>query len=380
MSKEILREYITDKDLDEIIDKYDPQYVMLISSRNDGKSYAVKKRALRQAIDHGDEFSYLRRYEIDLKRADPCRYWADFEKEGNNVFEQLSGGLYDCITQRNREVFLLGKRAGKKIEEGKVVGHIHALSVAPSYKSLQFPNVRNILYEEFVSDRFLWDEPRKLMNYVSTILRSNVGQVWLVGNTITRINPYFREWQLTGFHKMKPGQIDVYDQPFTDDGGVVHNVRVCVHIPNVTAKSKGIKGMFFGTAAGMIAGQKWDSKEQPHLEKNVREYDTLYEMVFDFDYNATYYMRLLQDRNRPDHVMWYVEPKTTKLQPGTRLISPRFNESAGCLYTSRFTPISQRELRAFRLLDYGRIAYSDNLTGTEFQRALRMARTPETGE
>jgi hypothetical protein len=274
----------------------------------------------------------------------------------------------------------MGKQTGKKIEEGAIVGHIHALSVAGSYKSLQFPKVRNILYEEFVSDRFLWNEPKKLMNYVSTVLRSDAGRVWMIGNTITKINPYYREFQLTGFGKMKPGQIDIYDQTWTDDGGIQHNSRICVHIPNVTKKNTGIKGMFFGSAAGMIAGQRWDSDEQPHLEKNVREYDKLYQMVFDFDTNATYLMTLLQDKKKPDHVLWYVEPKTTPLQDNTRIISPRFNEKAGSLYTQRFTPISQREAKAFRLLDYGRIAYSDNLTGTEFKRALRMARIPEGGE
>lgn len=375
------RQYITADDLDKLVQEYDPQYILLISARNDGKSYAAKYRALERAYKYGEEFAYLRRYEVDLKRVDPVRYWADFEENDNNVIEKITKGEYNAIIAEGRQYFRLAKRSGRKVDPGPVVGHIHALSVAKSYKSMQFPNIRNILYEEFVTDgTYLYNEPQKLQNYVSTVLRGSVGNVWLIGNTITRINPYFREWELTGFNKMKPGQVDIYDHQTTDEDGNTVNIRVIVHIPNVLGKQSGIKGMFFGSAAQMITGQKWDSKDQPHLMGSIREYDTVYEMVFDFDSNACYYMRLLQHRKKQDRILWYVEPKTTPIQPGTRLVSPRLREDFGHLYTKSFVPISLREHKALKLLDFGRIAYSDNLTGTEFQRALRMSRIVDTGE
>lgn len=380
MSKEVLREYITEKDIDGIIDKYDPQYILLISARNDGKSYAIKRRALNRAFNAGEEFTYLRRYEIDIKRGSPKLYWGDFEpaneKTGKNVFQDITGGAWDTIGVKGLQSFHWGKLGNDgKIEEGPLIGYIHALSVATSYKSLQFPKVRTIIYEEMISNQFLFDEPRKLMNYVSTVFRSGEGRVFMVGNTITRINPYFREWQLTNFNKMKPGQIDIYDHTYTNDSGEESHTRILIHIPNVTGKNKGVKGMFFGSAAGMIAGQKWDTKEQPHLLGHVSEYDILYEVVFDFDHNATFLMQLVQHREKPDRVLWYITPKTTPLKANTRIVSPRLNELAGPLYTKDFVAISERERAAFQLLNYGRIAYGDNLTGTEFQRALRMSRT-----
>ena len=374
MAEKIKRDYITYKDLDKIIDQYDPQYIMLISARNDGKSYAVKEWALRRFLEQKEQFAYLRRFEIDLKRTDPVGYWRDFMSGENNKIMQLTDGVYDRITAEGKQYFYLAKKEGKNITKGPEIGHIHALSVQSSYKSMQFPEVGSILYEEFVSDRFLYDEPRKLMQYVSTVLRSKVGRVWMIGNTITRINPYFRHFELTGFNKMRPGQVDVYDYKYELDDGTVTNTRIAVHIPDVKSKGSGVKGMFFGVSAGMIAGQQWDRQEQPHLRDKISSYETMYEMVFDYEANATFLLRLLQHRKYPDRVLWYVEPKTTPLRPNTRIISPLLHEEAGALYTNTFKAIHPREAAAFRLLDMGRIAYSDNLTGTEFIRALKMSR------
>lgn len=382
MAKEIKREFITDNDIRELINKYDPQYIVLISARNDGKSYAVKKYTLSQCFDHNEEFSYLRRYEIDIKRGNPLMYWSDFDipgKHGLNVFQTITGKTWDCITLQRGGTLNWGLHDNDgKITAGPVIGYVHALSVATSYKSLQFPNMRNILFEEMVTDRaYLYDEPRKLFNYVSTCLRGNRGRVFMIGNTITRLNPYFREWQLVNFNKMVPGQVDIYDHKYTNDAGEESNTRILVHIPNVTGKGGGVKGMFFGTAAGMIAGQKWDSREQTHLQEDIENYDILYSVVFDYDMNGRFLMQLLQSKAHPDRALWYVSPKTTPVKPDTRVISPVFNECAGPLYTEGFQPIHERERAAFKLLDYGRIAYSDNLTGTEFKRALRMSRVKE---
>jgi len=375
MAQKIKRDYITYKDLDKIIDKYEPQYIMLISGRNDGKSYAVKERALRRYLSDKEQFTYLRRFEIDHKRSDPALYWADFFKKDSNKVAELTDGLWDRISAEGKQYFYLARKEGKNIVKGDAIGYIHALSVQSSYKSLQFPDVTNIIFEEMVSDRFLYNEPRILMNYVSTVLRSDIGRVWMIGNTITRINPYFREFQLTGFSKMKPGQVDVYDHTYTNDDGTESTTRIVVHIPNITNKGASVKGMFFGSSAGMISGQHWDSREMPHLQDKIGMYETMYEIIFDYDINATYYMRLLQHRQHPERVLWYVEPKTTELKPGIRVISPRLREDYGPYYTNKFMAIHPKEAAAFRLLDMGRIAYSDNLTGTEFQRALKMSRT-----
>ena len=383
MSKE-RAQFFTEKDIESLIKEYDPQYLMLISGRNDGKSYAAKYRALKRAIQEHKHFIYLRRYDIDLKRVDPAQYWADFidPEEGVNIISDLTGGEWSDISA-DKGAFILSRYEGNKLIKGPMIGYIHALSVARSYKSMQYPSVDSVLYEEFVTDGgYLYNEPAKLMQYVSTIFRRRIGRVFLVGNMISRISPYYKEWQLRGIEKMKPGQVDVYDEVMEADhfdGSLEEDTtaRIIVHIPDVIGKSSGKRSMFFGKSAGMIAGQKWDAHSQPHLKHDRRQYKDLYHVVFDSDANARFLMTLVQDRKHPDSVLWYVEPKTTEPQPKTRIIGPQLVE--GPYWSKDFVPLVPQEVPAFRILRLGRIAYSDDLTGTEFKRALRQVRVPESG-
>lgn len=376
------KRFFEERDIDQLIEEYDPQYLMFISGRNDGKSYATKYRALKRAIRERELFTYLRRYEVDLKRVDPAQYWADF-LGFDNIVENLSGGRWNDVGVEKGKFILQKIEEGKKPEKGPVIGYIHALSVARSYKSNMFPDVGSVLYEEFVTDGgYLYNEPAKLMNYVSTIFRGRTGRVFLVGNMITRISPYYKEWQLRGIEKMKPGQVDIYDEEMQADhfDGALdedQSARVLVHIPDVIGKGSGKKSMFFGKAAGMIAGKKWDSHSQPHLKYDRRMYRELYHIVFDSDANARFLMTLLQDSRHPDSVLWYVEPKTSPALPRTRLVGPQLVE--GAYWSKDFVPLVPQEVPAFRILRLGRIAYSDDLTGTEFKRAMRQVRIPETG-
>lgn len=372
-----MKEYVTVDDLDEINEKYNPQYVLLISARNDGKSYAAKYKALRDAIG-GKLFCYLRRYEIDLKRVDPVQYWADF-LGFDNVIEKLTGGKWSEITADKTGFYLCNRDEKGKEIRGPLVGYIHALSVSRSYKSMAYPTVENILYEEFVTDAgYLYNEPAKLQQYVSTIFRRRTGRVYLIGNTISRISPYYKQWQLTGVEKMEPGQLDVYDMDVTENVEEPYTVRLIVYRPNVTGKkNKGKSGMFFGKSAGMITGQQWDSHDQPQLKDKRAMYVERYRLIFDSDANAKFTMILLQHAQNRNYVTWYVEPFEGEIPEGARIVGPWPVESP--YWTKDFQPIVPQEAALFRWIRLGHVVYSDNLTGTEFKRALRQVRVPDTG-
>lgn len=383
MKEKELKRFVTAEDLREIRKNTDAQYIILTSDRNDGKSYAVKEVCLSDFWERGIEFSYLRRYEIDLKREDQALYWGDFTRHRpgiENKVEELTGGKWsDIIVPRGSKSFALANPTGEvgKYDIGPACGRIHALSVAKSYKSMQYPAIGNIIFEEFVTDSgYLYNEPSRLFQYVSTVLRSDVGTVWMIGNLVSRLNPYFREWQLVNALKMKPGDLDTYEQTYTDEEGNESHTRVAVFWPNVEGKARK-KSMFFGNAAGMIQGKRYDSKEQPHLERPRAEYLTRYICVVESGAGLNFLLSLLQHKDEPGRVLWYVEPKTTDIKPGTRIIGPEPHE--GKFWTRDIIPLNDRERAAFRLLQFGRVAYSDNLTGTEFQRALAQMRVTGVG-
>ena len=52
-----LNEYVSRDTLHQI----DARYIIMIGGRNNGKSFATKEDVIRNALDKGEEFAYIRR-------------------------------------------------------------------------------------------------------------------------------------------------------------------------------------------------------------------------------------------------------------------------------------------------------------------------------
>ena len=355
------RTYVKYSDIEKLQEQYNPNFIILYGGRNDGKSYAAKEKVLRDFFHDGSTFTYLRRYSVDIKDVDNRDYWTDFITDttgrGNKITE-LSGGLYNDIECEKNKIYL-ALTDNEKTTRGPLIGYIHALSAEGRLKSLQFPDVETIIYEEFCSTSFLYNEVTHFMNYVSTICRDRRITVLLIGNTITRQNVFFREWELNNIDNQQPGTVDIYR--FKQDAG---EVIVAAYYTCTTKDNN----MFFGQAAKMITGGEWESQEQPHLSDNESMYNEIYRMTFETDQLNRFLMRFLINE-KGDMGLWYVTKRTSEIKPNERIISPDLKESA--LYTADFFPLSQNEQRLFQYIKMGRIAYGDNLTGTEFKRAMK---------
>lgn len=352
------RTFVTYKDFEEAEQKYNLNYLIVYGGRGDGKSYAAKEKVLRDFFRDGSMFTYLRRYDVDIKTVDNSLYWADFMSGHPNKIEELSGKAWSGI-QCEKAVFYLTCQDPKgETQRGPAIGYIHALSTSEKrLKSLQFPEVKTIIYEEFcTSDTPLYNEVRIFNNYVSTVIRDRRGSVYMIGNTVSRHNPFFREWEMVGIPKQEPGTVDVYTYNYEGT-----DIRVGAYY----TKAHKINQMFFGDAAKLITGSSWDSKEQPHLEGKEEDYTELYRIYIQIDKSNKYMCRFMV---KDDIAVWYVTPKTTDIKLIDRIISPQYVPSM--LYTQGLQPINDKERRIFPYFNLGRIVYSDNLTGTEFKRGL----------
>lgn len=356
------RTYITHIDIEQIVEKICPQYIILFGGRNDGKSYAVKEKVLRDYIKSGKQFTYVRRNDVDLRNNASILYFADFlapGDDGKNKIQHLTGDEYNNICEYRKGLYFSNVDDEGKETRGPQIGYVHALSLANKrYKSMQFPEVYNIIFEEFCTNEgYLQNEVSTFMNYCSTVLRSRAGLVMLVGNTVSRNNVYFREWEMFNILKQQPGTVDVYNYHEEDK-----IIKIALYYTKVTKPNS----MFFGTTAKMINKGEFDVNRQPHLEKPVSEYDSLYKLVFTIDKNNTFMMQFLVNG---ETCVWYVTPKTTPIKKDTRIVSPDLFETP--YYTKNFIPINEAEKSIFEYLKRGLIAYSDNLTGTEFKRCIK---------
>lgn len=336
----------------EKLEKINADYIILHGGRNTGKSYSLKYKVLRdayKAINNGictDRFIYLRRYYDETKDIFAQSYFADIP------IKALTDDKYNTVIVYRHEIYF-----GNIDDQGKetreiLIGRVCALSYQLKYKSQVFANYKTICFEEFIGDTYINDETTKLFNFASTVFRGTKGTCYMVGNLISRYNPYFRDWGLTNALQQKPDTIDTYK---------VDNVIIkCWLCPSGTENK-----MIFGHAKKAIDGVEYETGIHPHLHCEYDECETIYTVVLKH-INFMYLCEFMRDKN--NNLFWYISPKTSPIQKHTRVVTSEF--SAEPLYTKTFYPLTTQEQTIFNILKQGRVCYSDNLTGTEFTQLI----------
>ena len=349
------------------INSLDCEYNIIFGERSNGKSYAKKYDGLLEAYEDKTDQSkliYLRRWDLELKSNMVEQYFSDAPVKA------ITRGEYDCIVCVSKTIYFAKLDDNGKPVKGRIAGYARALSMDEHYKSGSYV-VSNIIYEEFISNQiYLPKEPQRLQQFVSTIARRERVKVWLIGNTISRICPYYSEWELRNIPRQKQGTIDIYEHltDQIDDNGDQITIRIAVEY----AANSGNNGkMFFGKPAKMINSGAWQSEEKPHLPRRIETYEKLYDLVLEWT-SFKFYCRFVYDPDTGAY-LWYVEPKTTRIEPNTRLITDRVLIDP---YTTRgFIPLSPKESQAFAYLKQGVIFYSDNLTGGDFEVCMKQLLT-----
>ena len=344
--------------------KTNAQYYILIGERSNGKSYAVKEECVKSSYkDKERKFILLRRRQVDVKGGLTEQYFSD------TPVEIITDGEYNCLTVYRGCVYFSNCDDDNKITRGRVAGYVRYLTGEQHYKSGAYKDVANIIYEEFISnDNYLPNEVNKLMSFVSTVARKESIRVFLIGNSISRICPYFSEWELNKIPKMAQGQIDVYEHDtgfFDDETGEKITVKIAVEF---CESSNTLSKMFFGVSSKMTTTGAWQSEAQHHLSEKIYNYNVIYSVVV--QYQAFKFLCQFLKHKKSGAYLWYIQPKSTEIQKGTRIVSDRLIEDN--FATIGFVPLSTAESNLFKYMQTGKIAFSDNLSGSEFKQAYRM--------
>ena len=328
------------------------QYMMLLGQRANGKSYQVKKTALENAYETDNKFVYLRRWKEDIKTKAIIKYFGDMD------IKKITKGEFTGVTAWNGSLYFTHKNE-KGIEvKGKEIGIYCALNEYERYKSWALVNYDYIIYEEFITDKtYLNEEPRLLQQFVSTIARNNAITVFLIGNTLSRVCPYFKEWCLDGVLKQKQGTIEIYHFHVEDS---VINIAV-EYCANANAENK----MFFGQSSKQIISGEWDTKDMPKLPRKKFEYEKVYEILFEYQ-NFKFVIELLVEPVNGG-ILCFVYPHT-KNRKIERIITDSFSDNP--MITSSLILDRKPEMLISNCIKKGKICYSDNLTGSDFSHVL----------
>lgn len=161
---------------------YNCLFNLVIGARGTGKTYGAKKRAIKQFIDKKYQFVYLRRYSDEL----------DEVKE--SVFN-------DIIVNNEFPDHVIEYKSDKYYLDGEIMGYAMALTKAKNYKSISYPMVYLIIYDEFLIEdngyaRYLKNEVKQFLSFYMTIDRYRGCTAFLLANAVTMINPYTIAWDL----------------------------------------------------------------------------------------------------------------------------------------------------------------------------------------
>lgn len=186
-------------------------YNLIIGNRSSGKSYGLKKRAIKTFLETGQQFVYLRRYKDELDKSKET-YFDDILL--NNEFNGIK-------IEFNNDCYFINER---------LAGYAMALTKAKDYKSSAFPNVWLIIFEEFIIEengytRYLKNEVEIFLGFYMSIDRYRGVKVFFLGNNFTLFNPYTLYWNIDkpykgNITKKKKGKIlleMVNDQNFIEE-------------------------------------------------------------------------------------------------------------------------------------------------------------------
>ena len=366
------------------------------SGRNRGKSYEISSQLIADAYYDKRQFGYVRRHDATIY--DIEQYFAD----KTAFIKDMTDGIYLGITKVKGRLCFYSEEVNEDTGEvkriiGEPCGYFFALSRQASYKSLQYPEVYNILFEEVLTDgNFLQAEPEKLMNLYSTIIRSKPKKecmMWLVSNTVSAVNPYSQSWGIY-LSRNKPGDIrlsKLYLGSYNKEG-VEDYLMIAAHylVNKNDLKKEDLKKNRNRIKTG-IASNKWDElqlftvvdlsymRQFKPMETAVFEYEDMMMQCSIIEVPDNLIEVYLQDEESYDEPLQlsqsmmpilYFRRKTSDIKPGTRVYTNNPN---------RFSPYVTKGFKVRytidkvikEIYDRGWIIGADNLTMNDFKTMYR---------
>ena len=153
---------------------YNRIFNFLVGNRGHGKTFGFKEWCIRDFLKNGMQFVWVRRYIPEIK---------------------LMTSFFDDIAFKfpGHEFAVRGTKA---YIDKKQCGTFIALSIQAKYKSVPFPKVNKIIFDEFIiksnSTHYIQSEVTEFLELFSTVarLRDDVRAVF-IANNISVANPYF---------------------------------------------------------------------------------------------------------------------------------------------------------------------------------------------
>lgn len=354
--------------LDKILQK-NATYNIIIGQRSNGKTYSVLQYAFKRWLENGEQLAIIRRWKEDITGKRAAAIFSALNECGE--IYALSGGTYSGVT------YWAGKfYACTYSEEGRplynaetdCVAYCFALSEMEHNKSMSYPKVTTILFDEFITRKvYLNDEFIAFMNTISTIIRRRTDvKIFMLGNTVNKFCPYFQEMGLTHISRMKQGTIDLYTYGDSE-------LTVAVEYCETLAYSKEASSYFAfdNPKLHMITNGAWELDVYPHLPVKYKPCDIMFIFFILFD-GRIFQCEMVENK---DQYFIYIHEKTTELQhPESDLIYTLEYHHEINYSRNIFKPINKIQKRVQWFFETDRVYYQDNDVGDAINNYLKICK------
>lgn len=352
------------------IDKKNATYNVIFGERSNGKTYDMLKKGLYNYVKNGKQMAYVRRWKEDITGRRASQLFEGLNANGEVAkatkgeftgIHYYAGKFYLCNYTEDTNKAVYG--------DTDVIAYTFSLSDGEHNKSTSYPNIGLIIFDEFLTNKlYLNDEFVHFMNTVSTIVRKREDvKIYMLGNTVNKFCPYFKEMGLEHIQKMKQGTIDVYTY---GDSHLTVAVEYCKSIDNGDSKGANKYFAFDNPKLAMITGGAWELNIYPHLPYKYKSKNILLHYFIEFNDNI-YQCEIIDVNNV---FFTYIHIKTTPLQDGDDLVysldynpKPNYNRSV-------FKPVSKTQQKILWFFANDKVFYQDNNVGDAIANYLKICK------
>ncbi len=348
-------------------------YRIAIGGRGNGKTYAYKKQAFDHWLETGKQFAYLRRLaeEIETKRVG--NYWNDLNGYMQERLNERFGYDHFYIKTYKGEWQILGfnEDSPSKKENLGTIGYYFALNQSTYDKSVSYPNVDTICYEEFLvgPNQFeLKGEFELFLNFISTIKRNRENMVvYMLGNTVNRNNQILAEMNIN-VRDLHIGQIQRYS--YMGENGVENSVAIEYCNPVNQSNESRSFFTFNNQRQDMIVKGQWQVGAYPQFNLDDFYNDILPNIGIILE--AEQYRLYCYAVEKNDGIWLYVSPDrlAKRLEYFTLTDKPTIPNFKHYNYTSDLPPARKLIKLISSSMMNNHTLYLDDLTGSDFEHAF----------
>ena len=345
--------------------KTNSTYNIIIGERSNGKTYACLKHGIEQYFKDGSQMAIVRRWQTDIRGNRASEIFKALLS--NDEVYKISDGKYQGIHYYGGKFYLCnyGDNGKAIYNDNDVIAYPFSLSDTEHNKSISYPNIRTIIFDEFLTRQvYLPDEFILFMNTISTIVRNRTDvKIFMLGNTVNKYSPYFDEMGVKNVREQEQGTIDIYKYGTS-------KLKVAVEYCKSMGKSKenSFYFAFNNPKLEMIKTGAWELDIYPHCPIKYKPKDII------FTYFIEYGGEIFQAEivNKDNHVFTFIHEKTTPIKNENKDLIYSLDYNSKINYNRSILQSHNEitnKIKNFFILD--KVYYQDNNVGNTIHNYLK---------